>query len=81
MADKYRFERIERLFKELEYELTRGMMDGEIDESLGFMFFVPTSKSIPGGVVHCEFRARPIHRDAMMMLSDFGKRPRLTVVK
>ena len=56
----YRKERIERLLEELRYEVERGMMDGEIDESLGFRFIVPVSKSIPSGVVACEFRTRPI---------------------
>lgn len=56
----YRMERIERLLKELEYETTRGMMEGEIDESLGFRFIVPVSKQIDKGVVQCEFRTRPV---------------------
>lgn len=55
----YRRERIERLLDELKYEIMRGMMEGEIDESLGFQFVVPQSKQIPHGVVLCEFRTRP----------------------
>lgn len=54
-----RQERIERLLNELRYEVERGMMEGEVDEDLGFIFYVPLSKSIPRGVVRCEFRTRP----------------------
>lgn len=59
MANNYRMERIDRLLHELRYEIERGMMEGEIDETLAFQFCVPTSKVIPKGVVHCEFRTRP----------------------
>ena len=54
-----RQERIERLLQELRYEIERGMMEGEIEETLGFDFIVPTSKSIRNGVVSCSFRTRP----------------------
>lgn len=60
MGDKYRMERIERLLHELRYEITRGMLESEIDESIGYTFNVPLSKSIPNGVVRCEFRTRPV---------------------
>lgn len=73
-----RMERIERLLKELEYEVTRGMMDGEVDETLGFRFYVPISKKVPDGVVACQFQTRPIHRHNMH-LDDM--QPRLKVVK
>ena len=76
----YRQERIERLFQELRYEIERGMMDGEIDESLGFRFYVPVSKAIPDGVVFCEFRSRPIHRHSIIG-TDIGAEPKLRVVK
>jgi hypothetical protein len=55
----YRMERIERLLRELEYEVIRGMMEREIDETLGFRFVVPVSNRIPKGVVECTFRTRP----------------------
>lgn len=55
----YRMERIERLLRELEYEVVRGMMDREIDETIVFQFIVPVSQSIPNGTVMCEFRTRP----------------------
>lgn len=80
MNDKYRQQRIERLLEELRYEITRGMMEGEIDESLGFRFIVPVSKRIPDGVVHCEFLSRPVHRHSILM-HEFGAPPRLRVVK
>lgn len=78
MGDQYRRERIERLLKELEYEITRGMMDREIDETLGFEFYVPISHAIPDGVVYCSFRTRPVHRHDMYMTE---LTPRLRVVK
>lgn len=60
MGEQYRMERIERLLHELRYEIERGMMEGDIDESIGYTFHVPVSKSIPNGVVHCQFRTRPV---------------------
>ncbi|WP_223621187.1 hypothetical protein [Lysobacter sp. ESA13C] len=57
----YRKERIERLLHELRYEVERGMMEGEIEETLLFAFIVPIGKSLAGGVVRCEFRTRPTH--------------------
>ena len=61
MTDKdFRRERIEKLLHELRYEVERGMMEGEIEEQMGFVFYVPVSRSIRNGVVHCEFRTRPI---------------------
>jgi len=78
MADNYRMERIERLLHELRHEVTRGMMDGEIDETLGFDFAVPISKQIPNGVVWCRFQTRPTHP---AHLPTGAVSPRLTVVK
>lgn len=54
-----RMERIERLLRELEYEVTRGIMENEINEEIGFRFIIPISRKIPGGIVGCEFRVRP----------------------
>jgi len=54
-----RQERIEKLLRELEYEVTRGMMEKEIGEEMGFRFYVQISSKIQGGVVLCEFRTRP----------------------
>jgi hypothetical protein len=78
MADNYRQERIERLLHELEYEVTRGMLEGDIPEELGFRFIVPLSRKIPDGVVLCEFRTRPGHRYQM---SPDDLQPRLKLVK
>lgn len=54
-----RKERIERLLYELQYEVTRGIMEREIEEDLTFRFMIPTSRAIPGGFVGAEFRTRP----------------------
>lgn len=59
---EYRKERIERLFHELQYEITRGMMEGEIEETLGFEFIVSVSRVQPKGVVRCRFDAFPVDR-------------------
>lgn len=80
MTTNYRQERIERLLQELRYEVQRGMMDGEVDESLGFRFYVPVSKSLQGGVVFCEFLTRPLPAwHVPLDASPCG--PRLKVVK
>jgi len=71
-------ERIERLLQELRYEVERGMMEGEIDETMRFTFIVPTSKAIQNGVVYCRFETRPMHRNTV-----FGEElePKLKVIK
>lgn len=74
----FRRERIEKLLYELRYEIERGMMEREIDEEIGFRFYVPFSVKIPGGAVFCEFRSRPISRTEMH-LADV--RPSLRLVK
>jgi hypothetical protein len=53
MADptNFRQERIEKLLHELRYEVERGMMERDIDETMGFRFYVPISNAIPSGVV------------------------------
>lgn len=72
-----RFERVERLLKELRYEIERGMMEGDVDEYLVYRFYVPISKNIPDGVVFCEFRTRPLPRHAM---SPESMEPRLKII-
>lgn len=79
----FRRERIEKLLYELRYEIERGMLEREIEETLSFRFYVPLSRSIPYGVVSCMFVTRPVHRseiigDAMQLRlrivkSDGGK--------
>ncbi len=76
----YRQERIERLLMELRYEVERGMLEREVDETLGFQFVVPRSQAIPDGIVMCEFRTRPMPRSAMMSF-DMPFEPRLRIVK
>lgn len=77
-STNFRQERIEKLLHELRYEIERGMLNREIDETLEYHFYVPISRSFPEGVVHCMFVTHPIHR-ATMMLNDIP--PRLRVVK
>jgi hypothetical protein len=78
MADptNFRRERIEKILFELRYEVERGMLDGDIDETLSFDFVVPLSKQIPDGVVVCEFRTRPTPRYQVDCVE-----PRLRLVK
>jgi hypothetical protein len=80
MADptNFRQERIEKLLHELRYEVERGMMERDIDETMGFRFYVPISNAIPSGVVFCEFRTRPVPR---MMMHPDDLQPRLRIVK
>lgn len=73
----FRKERIEKLLHELRYEVERGMIGGDIDETLGFRFYVPVSKRILDGVVLCEFRTRPIPR---VHMDPQDIQPRLRVV-
>lgn len=79
MADttNFRMERIEKLLHELRYEVERGMVEADIDETIGFEFVVPISKAIPNGVVHCQFRTRPVPRHSIGPLSC---EPRLRLV-
>ena len=78
-AKNYTEERVERLLEELRYEVEKGMVTGQIDETLTFEFFVPVSRSIHDGMVHCRFETRPItHIQAMCRGHD---QPRLRVVK
>lgn len=74
----FRLERVEKLLQEIQYEVTRGMMEGELEEEIAFWFAVPVSKKIPNGAVMCEFRTRPMPRGAFSFL-EFE--PRLKVVK
>lgn len=75
----FRKERIEKLLHELRYEITRGMMDGEIEEEMNFRFYVPISKMIKNGVVACRFETRPV--PAHMVDPRDGINPQLRIVK
>ncbi len=74
----FRKERIEKLLYELHYEIERGMIEGDIEETLNFHFYVPISKMIKDGVVYCKFNTRPIHRH---MMNETDIEPRLKLVK
>jgi hypothetical protein len=74
----FRMERIEKLFHELRHEIERGMMENEIDETIGYKFIVPISRAIPDGIVACEFRTRPMPR--YMGFDPEAMQPRLRVV-
>lgn len=80
MTLNYRWERITRLLEELKYECHRGMIEGEINEQIGYTFIVPLSKAIPGGVVVCEFRTRPV-TTATLSLDQMYEKPGLRIVK
>ncbi len=69
--------RIEKFLRELEYEVTRRMMERDIDETIGFRFYVQISKAIPDGAVDCRFMTRAINR-GMMDPSEI--KPRLKVI-
>ncbi len=73
-----RQERIERLLKELEYEVTRGMLEKDIGEEMTFRFYVPISSKIPDGVVFCRFETRPTPRYYM---EPGITQPRLKIVR
>lgn len=74
--NEFRMERIEKLLNELRYEIERGMMQNEIDETLTFRFVIPISRTFPKGIVFCEFHTKP-------MLHYYGMdfEPKLKVVK
>lgn len=74
----FRMERIEKLLNELRYEVARGMMEREIEETISFSFIVPVSRDIPDGVVRCSFETRPVPRYAAI---GFDPMPRLRIVK
>lgn len=77
----FRYERIERLLQELQYEITRGMMEREVDETLTFRWVVPACQKIPGGVVACEFRTRPLPRWDPLAFDPLAPQGQLRVVK
>ena len=74
----YREERIERLLKELEYELVRGIIEGEIAEEMHWRYIVGVSRKIPDGAVLCTFDTRPVTRYDICLVD---MQPRLRVVK
>lgn len=79
-AAKMRKERIERLLGELQYELVRGLMDGEIEEEMHWRYVLPMSKAIPGGVVTMAFVMRPSPSYAVPTSWGFEPQTRLRLV-
>lgn len=73
----YRAERIERLFRELKYEVTRGIMEREIDISIGFRFYVPNPDGGDSSPIRCEFRSEP---DPYNFYGDETRDPQLKVI-
>lgn len=69
-----RRERIDRLLRELEYEITRGVMQQEIEPSFGFVRIMPGG---PTGEVTMRLEVRPSHGDPFFREDS---RPRLRVV-
>ena len=82
MSDETNFcmQRIEKLFHELRYEIERGIMKRDIDETIGFEFVIPLSRAIPDGVIVCRFESRPRPRHEALMFSH-SVQPRLRLVK
>lgn len=70
-----RRERIERLLRELEYEITRGIIEREIEPEMGWSRIMPGG---PTGTVIAEFRVRP-RCDGEFYFDD-RREPRLRVV-
>jgi hypothetical protein len=77
MSEDYRFKRIERLLYELRYEITRGMIEGKINETMQYNFIVPTSKTFKNGCVQCQFFTRPVIHPIYIGYEE----PRLKIVK
>lgn len=71
----YRLQRISRLLHELEYEVTRGLMEREVEE-LGFQFFVPINFHNQYKTVKCSFEIT-----AHTGFGDYEKHTGLKVVK
>ncbi len=70
-----RRERIERLLYELEYEVTRGVMEHEIEPRMGLQKILPGG---PTGTVMLRFEIQPMRRDDQLFSG--VDLPRLRVV-
>lgn len=79
-AAAMRKERIERLLSELQYELVRGLTEGEIEEEMHWRYVLPMSKAIPGGVVTMAFVMRPAPAYAVPTSWGFESNVRLRLV-
>lgn len=57
----WRIERVTQLLRELEYEVGRGIMEGDFEsERLSYIFVVPVSREDPEGVVLGRFTTLPV---------------------
>ncbi len=74
-----RKERIERLFRELTYEISIGVLLGEIEPLLGHNFVMDDPKSTNGDVIAFEARTRRIKREKWFGM--FHPAYQLTVVR
>lgn len=79
-STNFRAERIEKLLNELRYEMTRGIMERDIDESVSYRFIIPSSHSIPDGVVVFNLETRPILMSQLPFMSH-DPEPKLRLVK
>lgn len=75
-----RKERIERMLKELRYEIERGIMENEIEEELHYNFAIPISRKITDGVVFFELRMLPMKRINALCQHIYNE-PRIRLVK
>lgn len=80
-ASQMRMERINQLLRELEYEVTRGMLERQIDETITYRFYVPNSRAIPRGIVGCEFHMRPMTDIDALLFNRRDYEARLKLVK
>lgn len=52
---------VQQAFVELEYQISRAMIEGAIGDDVKFRFSVPICPDLEGGATACEFWMRPIH--------------------
>lgn len=60
---RMRVDRIDRLLRELRYEIERGIMDNEISEQMSYDFVIPMSRTMSNGCVVFQFRLFPTGAD------------------
>lgn len=73
MSDEWRKQRIERLFEELQYEITRGVMQHDITERMKFSFVIPISQEGEDWAVCFVADLRPMPRWSAPLEPDMGK--------
>lgn len=60
--DEFRKGRIEKLLAEVEYEITRGVLNRDIDEAMSFEFIIPVSTHGEDWCVQFVARMKPVPR-------------------